>query len=337
MIYLDTMGREIQLFRGKLSSLPTLLPGQPACAFDDITNQPSLWVGTESDGNVRVQAEQYIIDDLVSNNPNAALSAKQGKILKDLIDAIGEGGASTTVVDNLDSQSPVSALSARQGNVLDGKITAVSDTLNTHTNNKTNPHGVTAAQVGAPTTAQFNNHVGTMTSKTAIGHVKVGAGINVTVDGTISVPDASTTQKGIAQLNNTLTSTSTTQAATINTVKILNDTKANKIQPNWIPATLQNGWTGTMWFYKDDMSRVHLQGVVNGTASVGVSKVFTAIGPGNNYKPSKKLRFPCIAAMSGTENNLVSIEIDTLGNISYLSDKTISKEVWVNFSFSALV
>ena len=39
--------------------------------------------------------------------------------------------------------------------------------------------------------------------------------------------DASTDQKGIVQLNNTLTSTSTTEAATANTVKLLNDRFTN--------------------------------------------------------------------------------------------------------------
>mgnify|MGYP000925200367 FL=1 len=42
-----------------------------------------------------------------------------------------------------------------------GGLTVGSPTLINHTNNTSNPHGTTAAQVGAPTTSQFTGHTGT--------------------------------------------------------------------------------------------------------------------------------------------------------------------------------
>lgn len=41
-----------------------------------------------------------------------------------------------------------------------GSAAAVDKRLDEHAQNKNNPHGVTAAQVGAPTTAAFNGHTG---------------------------------------------------------------------------------------------------------------------------------------------------------------------------------
>ena len=68
--------------------------------------------------------------------------------------------AKTPVVDNLDSTNTLSALSANQGRVLKGLVDeklskteaegtyATKSELTSHTGNKSNPHGVTKAQVG---------------------------------------------------------------------------------------------------------------------------------------------------------------------------------------------
>lgn len=76
---------------------------------------------------------------------------------------------------------------------------------------------------------KVDTHATVKATTTSLGHVMVD-GTTITIDssGKISssggtIPDASTTQKGIVQLNNTLTSTSTTLAATANTVKQVND------------------------------------------------------------------------------------------------------------------
>ncbi|MCL1701635.1 phage tail protein [Lysinibacillus sp. Bpr_S20] len=122
---------------------------------------------------------------------------------------------------------------------VDGKVEEVKKELNFHANNneihlqpgdrdKINE----AWQKGVYneddiTNLKENNakHIALKASKTVYGHVLIGNGINVN-DGVISVPvisDATTTQKGITQLNDTLTSTSTSQAATANAVKQVND------------------------------------------------------------------------------------------------------------------
>lgn len=56
-----------------------------------------------------------------------------------------------------------------------------------------------------------------------LGIVKIGSNITVSSDGTISVPAASTTKAGVVKLNNTYTSTSTTEAATANMLKVVYD------------------------------------------------------------------------------------------------------------------
>ncbi|MGE7545071.1 tail fiber protein [Sporosarcina newyorkensis] len=79
-----------------------------------------------------------------------------------------------------------------------------------------------------PLETQITNHEELIASPTVLGHVKVGKNLSITPDGTldaedVTVPDATISRKGIVQLNNTFTSASTTQAATANTVKQIND------------------------------------------------------------------------------------------------------------------
>lgn len=64
-----------------------------------------------------------IIDALDSYLTDAALSANQGRVLKDLIDNIEPGGG-TTIIDNLDSYLTDAALSANMGRYLKSLIDA---------------------------------------------------------------------------------------------------------------------------------------------------------------------------------------------------------------------
>lgn len=75
-------------------------------------------------------------DNLVSTSKTTALSANQGRVLKELIDSIpqgggssGGGGASVPVVDNLLSTSQGSALSANQGRLLKGMVDGKQDKI----------------------------------------------------------------------------------------------------------------------------------------------------------------------------------------------------------------
>lgn len=62
-----------------------------------------------------------VIDNLTSTSTTAALSANQGRVLKSEIEAIVSAGG-TPVIDNLTSTSATSALSANQGRVLNSKV-----------------------------------------------------------------------------------------------------------------------------------------------------------------------------------------------------------------------
>lgn len=67
-------------------------------------------------------------------------------------------------------------------------------------------------------------------TSSSLGGVKIGANVNVDSDGTISVNNASTSQKGVVQLSDAVDNTSTSLAATANAVKKAYD-QANKMVP----------------------------------------------------------------------------------------------------------
>lgn len=56
-------------------------------------------------------------------------------------------------------------------------------------------------------------------TSSVLGGVMIGSNVDVASNGTISIKDASTSQKGVVQLNDAINSTSTTQAATANAAK----------------------------------------------------------------------------------------------------------------------
>lgn len=68
-----------------------------------------------------------------------------------------------------------------------------------------------------------------------LGGVMIGSNIIVASDGTISVPDGSTTTKGVVYLVNSVTSTDTTKAATAAAVKQAYDLAKGKADPSAIP------------------------------------------------------------------------------------------------------
>lgn len=72
-----------------------------------------------------------IINVLTSTRTDAALSAYQGKVLKDLIDEVNSAVASggTTIIDNLNSSRSDAALSANQGRELNSKIESVTSQI----------------------------------------------------------------------------------------------------------------------------------------------------------------------------------------------------------------
>ena len=129
---------------------------------------------------------------------------------KSKLDGIANGATSNTVYDGLDSTSSTAALSAAQGKVLNDKIAEYESDISSLNNNKKNIQ----AAVGNPTAS------GTATEfVSSIAQDIQG----VIIPTRASVPTASTSTAGLVQLNNTLTSTSTSLALTAAQGKALND------------------------------------------------------------------------------------------------------------------
>lgn len=69
----------------------------------------------------------------------------------------------------------------------------------------------------------LSNYILTAATTDKLGGVKVGTNINVTEDGTISIKDASTTEKGVVQLSDSISSDASDTAATSKAVKTAYD------------------------------------------------------------------------------------------------------------------
>ena len=67
--------------------------------------------------------------------------------------------------------------------------------------------------------AEANKYILPKANDTTLGGVKIGGNVDVATDGTISVKDASTAQKGVVQLSSATDSDSETAAATAKAVK----------------------------------------------------------------------------------------------------------------------
>ena len=144
------------------------------------------------------------------------------------------------LVDNTTSNDPTKALTAAQGYYLQNQIGDVNllsppaPNLVAAINAIGGTTGVTPGTYGnSLTVGQFTVDIyGKITNATDVaiatatsaspGVVTVGSNIQVAA-GTISVNNASTAQSGVVQLNDTVTSTSTTQAATANALKTAYD------------------------------------------------------------------------------------------------------------------
>lgn len=93
--------------------------------------------------------------------------------------------------------------------------------------------------------------------------------------------DASTSVKGIVKLNDTLISPLTTEAATANAVKQLNDIKVTKNSVTYLDAIIpsfSNGWKSfggeyACYYFKDPLGIIHFQGYIYG----GVGEVGTTL------------------------------------------------------------
>lgn len=146
--------------------------------------------------------------------------------------------------------------------------------------------------------------------------------------------DATTTRKGITKLNNTLTSASTTEAATANVVKQLNDTKVNRVQPAFTTVATKNGWISIdpVKYYKDETGVVHVQGWIQGGITAANTVLFTfptslapLVGTGMVAVGTHNL---------GTDGRTVPIYYDK-GN--WLVDGTSLAKITLNFSYRSFI
>lgn len=146
------------------------------------------------------------------------------------LNAASTSQAGTVQLNNtLTSTSTTQALTAAQGKALNDSIT----TLNSG-KSPTN-HASTATTYGVATTSAY-------------GHIKVTTGNGLSLsNGTLSLNAGTTSQVGAVQLNNTLTSTSTTQALTAAQGKVLYDDKAQAFYGTSAPSS-STGKNGDIYF-----------------------------------------------------------------------------------------
>lgn len=133
------------------------------------------------------------------------------------------------LVDNLTSNYTNRALTAAQGKILNDSINNLSD------NSSPKNHASSETTYGVATNSLY-------------GHVKVTTGNGLTLNnGTVAVNAASTSQYGTVQLNDTLTSTSTSQALTAAQGKYLYDEKAKAYSGSSAPSSAL-GKDGDIYF-----------------------------------------------------------------------------------------
>lgn len=123
-------------------------------------------------------------------------------------------------------------------------------------------------------------------SANLLGGVIIGSNISASADGTISVPDGSTTTKGVLMLLNSVTSTDTTKAATAAAVKQAYDLANGKANPSDIPtktSQLTND-SGFLTQHQDISGKLDKTG--DGSS---VTTSFTQASTRTNLKTGEKL------------------------------------------------
>lgn len=213
--------------------------------FNFLFNQLTLSINQIIDENYIQHSE--IIDNLTSNNIDKPLSAKQGKVLQDNKLAKTANAVSAS---KLETARTVQFSGAATGSFgYDGS--ANSSCILTLANS-----GVAASTYGSA----LKIPVITVNAKGLITGVSEKA--------IPEVVDASTSTKGVVQLNNTLTSTATDQALTAAMGKKLNDDKLGKTE-NAASSTTSAACTGNSATSTklQTARKITLSGAVSGNAT----------------------------------------------------------------------
>ncbi|MFC4302992.1 hypothetical protein [Cohnella boryungensis] len=97
---------------------------------------------------------------------------------------------------------------------------------------------------------------------------------------------------------------------------VLRNTKAQKQPPQWISATLLNGWTnryGAAGYYKDDSGIVHLKGFLqNGAVAQGTVLFYLPKG----YRPSQLTPISTITYSTNSDASPFAVSVDLNGSVT---------------------
>ncbi|QTH44973.1 hypothetical protein J4772_11550 [Cohnella sp. LGH] len=111
---------------------------------------------------------------------------------------------------------------------------------------------------------------------------------------------------------------------------VLQNTKAQKQQPQWIAPTLRNDWAGTVRYMKDEFGNVHLKGYVSGGVMTGTSTVIFALPTG--YRPSVQASIPTVTSEAVTSNpGSLVVYVLTNGNVVF--EPTSKNVIFFNCTF----
>lgn len=235
--------------------------------------------------------------------------------------------SSTTVVNNLNSD----LLDGQEGSYYQNASNLTSGTLSSARLPAFSGDASSTAGTASLTLATVNSNTGSFGSSIAIPSVTVNAKGLVTAVSTNNVRSASTSQTGIVQLNNTVSSTSTTEAATANAVKSAYDIGAAALARSGgtMTGVIDMGNNLLRLRLNDDNHCVFYNGNIDGAELKGwnavrvfvasQSRVFDFKSNGNATAPGSWVDNSSIRFKTDVEDlSVISNVIDALRPITYV-------------------
>ena len=191
----------------------------------------------------------------------------------------------------------------------------------------------------------------TLAAPSTPGIVKPGTGMTVDAAGALNVNTASTSMAGIVQLNNTITSTSTTQAATANAVKTAYDKAEEAASKGGLPlghifawpfptapdgCIILNGSTYNRSLYVDFFGYIKSKGWTKtetewqsiAQANNGFCPWYSEGDGSTNFRTPKFAPYQKLALASDDAGKYYEAGLPTLDNISFTTDYILSNDPW---------